>query len=81
MHIGLHIAIMQDALERMQSGDVVDQKLEPKGKKRSSDKVEDTELPQPKKRRKAGRSPVSTDVHDAVSHFFSNYDVVGSLIF
>ncbi|KAH9487274.1 hypothetical protein JR316_0001344 [Psilocybe cubensis] len=60
IHVGLHIAIYQDALERTRSQDIVQQKLGSKGKKRGSDSLEYQDILRSKKRRRAGDAMVPT---------------------
>uniref|UniRef100_A0A8H7Y6M2 Protein kinase domain-containing protein n=1 Tax=Psilocybe cubensis TaxID=181762 RepID=A0A8H7Y6M2_PSICU len=62
IHIGLYIATLQDALERMKLRNSADDKVDIKGKKRSSVNVDDAESSRPKKRRRTSSSPASTDI-------------------
>ncbi|KAH9487219.1 hypothetical protein JR316_0001288 [Psilocybe cubensis] len=62
IHIGLYIATLQDALERMKLKNTGDDKVDTKGKKRFSVNVDDSESSRPKKRRRASSSTPSTDI-------------------
>ncbi|KAH9487218.1 hypothetical protein JR316_0001287 [Psilocybe cubensis] len=62
IHIGLYIATLQDALERMKLKNTGDDKVDTKGKKRFSVNVDDSESSRPKKRRRASSSTPSSNI-------------------
>ncbi|KAH9487273.1 hypothetical protein JR316_0001343 [Psilocybe cubensis] len=67
LHIGLHIAILQDALERMKAGETPGEFPASKSVKRSSDRVEGLERPPSKRRRLSEAPSVPSEVHDSIA--------------
>ncbi|KAH9487271.1 hypothetical protein JR316_0001341 [Psilocybe cubensis] len=67
LHIGLHIAIFQDALERMKASETSSIPPASKAVKRSSDGVEGLERPPPKRQRSSKVPSVATEVHDSIA--------------
>ncbi|KAH9487223.1 hypothetical protein JR316_0001292 [Psilocybe cubensis] len=72
MHIGLHFAILEDALERVEAGKVQDKKTELKSKKRASEVENAESLPQPKRQRIMDPSSVPNDSYGNIGEHLFN---------